>query len=207
MKRILLIAIFAIFSSCSENIDIGNSFEAELSTQFEKTILLCGTKKRMIYQIIDKESKFTFSKDLLNNLIKVKSKNELNKLLTEEGLMENKKIIDLYLEILELGKNFEINNPLFYKLSIEERNVIIGEVCERIYKRQEEFFKLRPNSCASEYYKDMRRCGRNDNVCIAGAIAASLEGGVPGIIALMFCTYNHYSCNEDAQEDYQDCNN
>lgn len=206
LSLFLVAIIMSFFVSCS-NENNANSFDS--SNKIKENLINYIAKRDKIFTEIDLElnrnEKFKFD----SNIISLLNSSDTEKKFTEVILNSNIKNSNLILALLKESvyneNEFRTNNPMFYKLSIEDRTSYLNNSIDLHLKTKEISLANKITSCAGDYNTDIGRCNRDALISSSASIIAAGAGILPGLIAAAYTMISHHNCVSDAKEDYQSC--
>lgn len=211
MKKLFLsvLTLLILTASCSK--DDTNEKSISTSQQTQKRVDNSTIKnfavqhvsisKEILNLLKESEATLSFTENSYDEVLDLKTENELREYFNEKGLNNPDKFILL---LKDLQANYFLINDEIKSLSIDEQKNIISEAI--ILEMDNDPTLASKPSCREQWQTDISRCERNQVIGLGFSwLGGVLTGGVGGLLGAAASSTAYHFCVEDANADYRAC--
>lgn len=206
---VAIIAVVSIYSCQNEEVNFNENNE-ELNNEnlydFAKKTVEINNE---IFSILGKESiinQEVFLDELPESNF---DENKFKLILQEAGIINFNELSDLIFTQVQNGKNFQLNNPVFAQLNETEKEELltkyVDEAMIELSLKSNANNRLGP--CETQLETSLSRCERDANIHGAFALASCFTGPWTCALATTAVLIEHTNCVDDANVDYENCQN
>ena len=211
MKKLFLsvLTMLILSTSCSKDETNEQTFNSSQQTQNkieDLTIKNFATKhvsisKEILSLLNQSEANLKFTQNSYEEVLNLKSENELKEYFNMKGLSDSSKFISL---LKDLKANYFLINDEIKDLSIEDQKSIISIAI--IEEMNNDSTLAGRVDCREQWQIDISRCERNQVIGLGFSwLGGVLTGGVGGLLGAAASSTAYHFCVEDANDDYRRC--
>lgn len=223
---IMCFAFYSVLSCSTDNNELGQNAakkESIIIKNVETLSSIIIETNVDIQEKLAKNSKIVFDDKFTLALNNSKNENDIKKAFESAGIKNSDEIISILKRQVDAKSQFVKNNPNFYKLNVDKREMLFNKSFDATVSNLSSPFRMQTLSnntfgtsdkyaadpadeCIKVYNRQIGRCNRNYWICGGFAVVgAGLTGGLGGLLAAAYCMTDQHYCTGDAKEDLYYC--
>ena len=219
MFSVIFVIVTMSLTSC-QNESYENAVNKNTTSKDIRNLIVKLSENNIkIDNALAENNNLIFDENVIKFLNAAKNETDIKKSFETAGIKNSDELINLLKEKVNLGKQFMLENPNFYKLDLQKRTILLDKVLDSMFfpnyveSKINKLGKLSINdkntiaskNCAKQYNININRCNGSSLRCSAAAIISASAGIWPGLIGAAFCMWESHDCKIEASEDYRDC--